>query len=295
MTATTSVNTVLGPVPAADLGVVAVHEALLSVLPGAQFAYDIELDRAAVFREVADRLTAFKSAGGGTVVDAGGMYAGRDVPLYEALSRATGVHIVASSGQMETGMLGGYFLTPQTDPPTPWPAERFAALYAAEVTEGMVVPRVERRGAAGMISTAVTADSMTPTDESQLRGCARAAKETGVALTFRAGSDPLAELAVALEEGLAAERIAVADAGEQAEKVAAAGAFVVFTDLARAVAFAQAGDAERTLVATGGAAVAFGHDVPPAAYDELVRGVPAELRQQLLVTNPAALLAVKEA
>ena len=46
-------------------------------------------------------------------------------------------------------MLGGYFLTPQTNPPTPWPAEKFADLFAREVTEGMVVPRVERRGAAG--------------------------------------------------------------------------------------------------------------------------------------------------
>ena len=117
MTATT-VHTVLGPVPAADLGVVAVHEALLSVLPGAQYGYDVEIDRAAVLRTLADRLHAFRVAGGGTVVDAGGMFAGRDVPLYEALSRATGVHIVASSGQMEEGMLGGYFLTPQTEPPT---------------------------------------------------------------------------------------------------------------------------------------------------------------------------------
>ena len=62
-----------------------------------------------------------------------------------------------------------------------------------------------------------------------------------------------------------------------------------------AVALAEAGHAERTLVATGGAAVAFGHDVTPAAYDDLIASVPAELRQQLLVANPAALLAVKEA
>ena len=154
---TTTVNTVLGPVPAAELGVVAVRETLLAVLPGAQYAYDIDLDRSVIFRAIADRLTAFKAAGGGTVVDAGGMFAGRDVPLYEALSRATGVHLVASAGQQEEGMLGGYFLTPQTNPPTPWPAERFARLYADEVELGIVVPRVERRAAAGLVATAVTA------------------------------------------------------------------------------------------------------------------------------------------
>jgi len=291
----TTVHTVLGAVPADELGVVAVYETLLSVLPGAQYAYDIDIDRAAVFHALAEKLRAFKAAGGGTVVDAGGMFAGRDVRLYEALSRATGVHIVASSGQMEEAMLGGYFLTPQTNPPTPWPAEKFAALYAAEVTEGMVVPRVERRGPAGLIATAVTAEGRTPTDESQLRGCARAARDTGTALTFRAGADPVAELGVALDEGLAADRIAVANAGERAAAVAGAGASVIFTDVAAAVAFARAGHAAHTLVATGGAGIAFGHDVPPAAYDQLIGAVPEELRRQLLVTNPAALLSVKPA
>ncbi|MBX6387827.1 MAG: phosphotriesterase [Frankia sp.] len=288
------VNTVLGPVPAASLGVVAPHEVLVSVLPGAQYAYDIRMDRAEIFHAVADKLTAFRAAGGGAVVDAGGMFAGRDVPLYEALSSATGVHIIASTGQMDEAMLGGYFLTPQTNPPTPWPAEKFAKLYADEVTEGMVVPRVERRAAAGLISTAVTASGMTPTDESQLRGCARAAKQTRVPLSFRAGADPLAELAVALDEGLAAERIAVSNAGDAAKPIADQGAFVVFADLDAAVQFARGGYADKTLVTTGGAAVAFGHEVASASYAELLRLVPADLTEQLLIRNPAALLAVRE-
>lgn len=292
---TNTVNTVLGPVPAEELGVVAAHETLLSVLPGAQYGYDIEMDRAVIFRALAEKLEAFKAAGGGTVVDAGGMFAGRDVPLYEALSRTTGVHIVASSGQMEEAMLGGYFLTPQTNPPTPWPAEKFAALYADEVAEGMVVPRVERRGSAGLIATAVSAEGRTPTDQSQLRGCARAARQTGVALTFRAGKDPVAELGVVLDEGLAADQVAVAYAGERAAAIAAAGASVIFTDVETAVAFARSGQAARTLVATGGAGIAFGHHVAPAAYEELVNAVPEELREQLLITNPAALLSVKPA
>ena len=42
-----AVNTVLGTVPADSLGVVAIHESLLSVVPGAQYAYDITLDQAA--------------------------------------------------------------------------------------------------------------------------------------------------------------------------------------------------------------------------------------------------------
>ena len=95
-------------------------------------------------RTLAEKLTAFKRAGGGTVVDITGMFHGRDLTLLETLARATGVHIVASTGMGPEGLLGGYFLTPQSNPPTPWPADKFADLFAKEVTEGMVVPRLER-------------------------------------------------------------------------------------------------------------------------------------------------------
>ncbi|MBS1698533.1 MAG: phosphotriesterase, partial [Actinobacteria bacterium] len=183
---TTRVNTVLGPIGADELGVVAVHEALLSVVPGAQYAYDIEIDRAEIFEILQRRIAAFRAAGGGTIVDRTGMFHGRDLPLYEALARATGVHIIASTGMGPEENLGGYFLTPQTNPPTPWPAERFAELFAAEAAEGMVLPRVERRAAAGLIVTTQTATGATPTDDSLLRGAARAAVQTGVALSFSA-------------------------------------------------------------------------------------------------------------
>ena len=67
------VNTVLGPVPADQLGVVAVHEALLSVLPGAQHAPDISMDRAEILGAILAKLNGFRAAGGGAVVDATGM------------------------------------------------------------------------------------------------------------------------------------------------------------------------------------------------------------------------------
>lgn len=112
----TTVNTVLGPVPADELGVVSVHEALLSVVPGAEHAYDITIDRAKIFEILAAKLKDFRAHGGGTVVDSTGMFHGRDVRLYETLARTTGVHIVASTGQGPEDLLGGYFLTPQTNP-----------------------------------------------------------------------------------------------------------------------------------------------------------------------------------
>ena len=204
-----TVNTVLGPVPADRLGVVSVHEALLSVMPGAEHAFDVAIDRAAIFESLAGKLTEFRRQGGGTIVDSTGMFHGRDVRLYEALSRSTGVHIVASTGMGPEEMLGGYFLTPQTNPPTPWPADRFADLFAKEVTEGMVVPRVERRGPAGLVATAADRAGMTATEESLFRGAARAALTTGVPVSIRYGADAMRDLEIVLDEQLPAGRVVV--------------------------------------------------------------------------------------
>jgi phosphotriesterase-related protein len=322
-----TVNTVLGPVAVERLGVASVHESLLSVVPGAQYAFDIIIDRAEVFATLAARLRDFRAAGGGTVVDSTGQFHGRDLPLYEALSRATGVHIVASTGQGPEAMLGGYFLTPQTNPPTPWPAERFAALFADEATDGCVVPRFERRAPAGLIATATTREGRTATDESLLRGAARAALASGVAVSVRFGADALADLELVLAEGLPADRVVVAGldradavaAGSPAA-VAARGSWVgidsigleedgLLTDAERARLVAElvaAGHADRILLSSGAIGVAKGHDDAAAAealaIAELLTGFAPRLAaagvddavvSRILTTNPGALLAVR--
>ncbi|MGW9405790.1 phosphotriesterase family protein [Arthrobacter sp. NPDC055585] len=247
------VNTVLGPVPAAALGVTAVHEALLSVVPGAEYAPDITMDRAEIFEVLAGKLTDFRNAGGGTVVDSTGMFHGRDLPLYEALSKATGVHIVASTGMGPEEMLGGYFLTPQTNPPTPWPADKFAALFSQEVKEGMVIPRLERRAAAGLVATAADRSGITPTEESLFRGAARTALATGIPVSVRFGTDAVRELALVLEEGLPADRVVVGgmdrkDSAGTAVEIARAGAYVALDHVGLNDDGAYLDDAERTIL-----------------------------------------------
>ena len=109
-------------------------------------------------------------------------------------------------------MLGGYFLTPQTNPPTPWPAEKFADLFAKEVTEGMVVPRVERRGAAGPRGHhRDSATGMTATEESLFRGAARAAWPPASRSPSATATTPLHDLEVVLDEKLPADRVVVGE------------------------------------------------------------------------------------
>lgn len=322
-TTSTTVRTVLGDVLAEDLGVVAVHEALLSVVPGAEHAYDLAFDRAEIFETLAARLTAFRAAGGGTVVDSTGMFHGRDVRLYEALSRATAVHVVASTGMGPEAMLGGYFLTPQTNPPTPWPADKFAALFSAEVTDGMVVPRLERRGAAGLVATAVTRSGMTPTDESLVRGAARTALATWVPLSLRFGADAVHDLDVVLDEGLSADRVVIggldridAVAAGAPAAIAARGAYVALdhvgpadpdhvTDDVRAdvvLDLVRAGHGDRILLSCNATGVAKGHAGRDVPFDLVLRsfapllrgrGLPEDDLQQILVANPATLLTVR--
>ena len=322
-TSTPTVNTVLGPVSADELGVVAVHEALLSVVPGAEHAYDITMDRAEIFEILAGKLRDFRAHGGGTIVDSTGMFHGRDVNLYEALSRSTGVHIVASTGMGPEEMLGGYFLTPQTNPPTPWPAEKFADLFTKEIAEGMVVPRVERRGAAGLVASTATAEGMTATDESLFRGAARTALNTGVPVSIRYGKDALGDLGVVLDEQLPADRIVVggldrrdaAAAGAPLE-VAQRGAFVALdhvgldddaylTDRERAslvLDLVKAGHGNRILLSSNAIGVAKGqpdYDLPfsyvvskfvPFAKSQ---GLSDEDARRILVDNPRDLLTLR--
>ncbi|MFK0004538.1 phosphotriesterase [Paenarthrobacter sp. NPDC090522] len=316
---TRTVNTVLGPVSAHELGVTAVHEALLSVVPGAQYAPDISMDRAEIFEALAAKLIDFRSHGGRTIVDSTGMFHGRDVTLYEALSRSTGVHIIASTGMGPEEMLGGYFLTPQTNPPTPWPADRFAELFSKEVTEGMVVPRIERRGSAGLVTTAADHNGMTPTEESLFRGSARAALRTGAPLSIRFGADALRELDIVLAEELPAERVLVGgldrrDAAAAALEIAGRGAFVgldhvglnedpqYLTDRERAALvldLVDAGHGNRIILSCNAVGVAKGHPEYHLPFSHVLStfvpllkqlGLSAEDARRILVDNPRDLL-----
>lgn len=318
-----AVNTVLGPVPADELGVVAVHESLLSVLPGAEHGFDVTTDRAEIFEVLAQKLADFRDHGGRTIVDRTGMFHGRDVRLYEALSRSTGVHVVASTGMGPEWTLGGYFLTPQTDPPTPWPAEKFADLFTAEITEGMVVPRVQRRAAAGIVATAADPAGTTATEESLFRGAARAAVNTGAPVSIRYGGDAVGDLQVVLDEGLPADRVVVggldrkdAVAAGSPLEVARRGAFVALdhvglddgahiTDRERAALLldiVEAGHGNRILLSSDAIGVAKGHpahDLPysyvcstfvPMAESAGLRGADT---RRILVDNPRELLTLR--
>lgn len=297
----TFINTVLGPLTVEELGPTAVHESLLSVYPGAQYAPDINFDRSEIFHTLQKKLTGFYNAGGRTIVDASGMFHGRDLPLLENLAKSTNVNIIASTGLGPEEMLGGYFLTPQTNPPTPWPAEKFADLFSKEITEGMVVPRVERRAPAGLIASLATRSGMTPTDESLLRGAARAATSTGVALSHTFGNDLLKEVDIALSEGLSPDRLVIRG-GERPDtpiiEAAQRGVFIGLEgDCHEALSLLIDADLHSQIILSAGATgVAKGHATTSANFSDFMKlceDLDASLRMHITIENPRTLLAVR--
>ena len=317
------VRTVLGPVSTQDLGIVLINESLLSVYPGAELAPEINMDKSEIFDTLKRKLNKFRQQGGKTIVDASGMFHGRDVWLYQSLSKATGIHIIATTGLGPEKLLGGYFVTPQTNPPTPWPAEKFAGLFTKEVVEGVVVPRVERATAAGLVVSIASAEGITNEEKSLFRGSAITARDTGVAVSVQHGADAVADLDLLLAEGVATNRVIIgsidrigAVASKAAIEIASRGAYVAFdhigwgsedgyvSDIERVklvVELLEEGLGERVLLSTSAVGVAKGHEAKDLAYDYLLStfvpllrkaGVTEKQIHTLLEENPQRVLTV---
>lgn len=313
-------NTVLGEVSADELGVTLVHESLLSVVPGAQYAFDITFDRAEIFETLLAKLMAFKAAGGSTIVDSSGMFHGRDLPLYESLSRASGINIIASTGLGPEENLGGYFLTPQTNPPTPWPAEKFADLFSQELKNGMVRPRLERRANAGLVCVRANQSGTTATEISLIQGGARAARDNGTSLNLFFGSNLITELDAVLAEGIHASQVIVAgldrvaaedlvwQAVEKGVNLAidniGSNSSEYLTDSQRielVLKLIEAGHIDKILLSSNSIGVAKGHADSPVEYSFVLtqfvpalknKGLSETQIEQLLIRNPSCLLTI---
>jgi len=84
------VNTVLGPVPAEELKIVAVHEHIGYGMPGSELDTRWWKTPEERYEETIPKLRQFHEYGGGTFVDVTGICNGRDVDYYKSLSAKTG-------------------------------------------------------------------------------------------------------------------------------------------------------------------------------------------------------------
>ncbi|MDC5698083.1 phosphotriesterase [Intrasporangium calvum] len=190
------VNTVLGPIPTEELGLVAVHEHIGYGMPGSELDTRWWKTPEERYDETVPKLRQFHEYGGGTFVDATGICNGRDVNYYQSLSEKTGVHIVAS-----TGFVGG-------DTALPFFARATVDYLAAHFTHEITVGIGNTGGKAGIIKVGVSRGGrMTDLDKRIYRAAARAALATGVPVLTHLAIDAENAIAIFTEEGLPLDRV----------------------------------------------------------------------------------------
>lgn len=196
VSAVSRVNTVLGPIAAEELGIVAVHEHIGYGMPGSELDTTWWKTPEQRYAETVPKLRAFHENGGGTFVDATGICNGRDVDYYKSLSAKTGVHIVAC-----TGFVGG-------DTALPFFARASVDYLAAQFIHEITVGIGDTGSKAGVIKVGVSRGGrMTDLDQRIYRAAARAALATGVPILTHLAIDAETAIAIFAEEGLPLDRV----------------------------------------------------------------------------------------
>ncbi len=220
---TPSVKTVLGPVSPSQIGITSMHEHILWLCPGWQFAPEANENypAAKVFELLYEQFNDFKSAEGKTLVDCTGIGLGRDIEFDVTLSRATGVNIVACTGFWAENKIVNYFALKDLDYHT--------ELYIRELTQGMGTTNIQ----AGAIKVGNGRKGISPLEEMTYRAAARASKKTGALIITHGINSAIQHFEIMLNEGADPERIVIShcDAAynldlERDIKIAKKGAYV---------------------------------------------------------------------
>jgi predicted metal-dependent phosphotriesterase family hydrolase len=198
------VQTVLGPIDPADLGVTLPHEhtqIALWHIPDRWDYWQLTRDEPVILEELA----AFRAAGGGGLVDLTPTGVGRDPAWLVRLARASGLHIVMGCGWYREA----YY--PPDLPVDRLTVDDLADRLVTEARDGVDGTGV-RPGIIGEIGT--DKPWLTAREERVHRAAARASRRTGLAITTHAVLSPVgrAQLRIFEEEGADPSRVVIGHA-----------------------------------------------------------------------------------
>jgi phosphotriesterase-related protein len=171
------VNTVLGPLPASNLGFTLVHEHISFGFPGAYSdATMYPYDREAVKEKASRMLSGLKEAGVNTLVDCtANDCLGRDPELFAELSGETGVNIICATGlYLEELGASTYWKIRQSQGYDI--SDEIYQMMKTEITRGIGETQIK----AGVIKAGTSRGSMTDYEKEVFRAAAKAQKELGV-------------------------------------------------------------------------------------------------------------------
>ena len=163
------VNTVLGPVDPADLGFTLSHEHVLLSAAGVSHTYPGFIDHQQVTDDGAVELKGAYDEGVRTIIDVTTFDLGRDIRLLAEVSRRSGVHIVACTGN-HLAVPRGFAVAPP---------DKVAPFFIREIEEGIEDTGIK----AGIIKVASDRGGITEAQEVILRAAARACNRTGTRIS----------------------------------------------------------------------------------------------------------------
>ena len=194
-----SAMTLLGPVPAADLGVTSLHEHLI--------ADDTLADREPDRRyddpdEMIGEVREFLSAGGRTITELTCRGLGQDVEALRRISQESGVQIVAATGFYREMYYPEYVSEENSD--------QLATRMISDWIHGFDGTAI-RPGIIAELATEFEAACLSSNEEKVFRAGARASLETGLAISTHCWQGGLAmeQIRVLTEEGVRPERIVI--------------------------------------------------------------------------------------
>jgi len=203
-TARGQIQTVLGPIEPGRLGWALPHEHTAIALwhiPNRWDYWELRRDEPVIVEELA----AFRSAGGGAIVDLTLDGVGRDPAWLAGLARTTGLHIVMGSGWYRGAHYPPEALVDRRS------VDALADVMVRDATVGVAETRI-RSGIIGEIGT--DKPWLSAQEERVHRAAARAARRTGLAITTHAVQSTvgLDQLDVFEAEGVDLSRVVIGHA-----------------------------------------------------------------------------------
>ena len=230
MTEPSQVDTVRGPIPTADLGVVLMHEHV--------FVLSLEImanypegwgDEAARESDAIEKLEALKAVGVDTIVDPTVIGLGRYIPRIQRVAANTDLQIVVATGVYTYNDVPMYFhfTGPGTGLGGP---ETMTDLFVRDITDGIAGTGVK----AAILKCATDEPGVTPGVERVLRAVAQAHLRTGVPITTHthaATRRGLEQQHIFAEEGVDLSRVVIGHSGDTTdldylEELIAAGSYL---------------------------------------------------------------------
>jgi phosphotriesterase-related protein len=201
-----TVNTVLGPVETANLGFTLSHEHVGTNAAGLRHTYPEIIDRAGVIEQSTAAMQEVYTAGVRTIVDVTTIDLGRDIEMIQEVSRASGIQIIAATGNHLAVPRPFGDISPSV----------IAQLYVREIEEGIEGTGIK----AGIIKVASDRGGITAPQEVVLRAAARAHIHTGLPISTHTWSpDRVGEQQVKIleEEGVDLSRVYIGHSNDDTD------------------------------------------------------------------------------